>query len=778
MHKLNEDVMMNDNLTIFRAFEEDSFFREYLENVPNGVCALDREGVFLYSNRRAEEIIGYTREELTGKNLAWANIIADNSRDLIGSLFKEVRCGVCRKPERVDIIHKDGYIVPVEISASLIRHGDGDVILGFISDITEKKVTELALLESRKMLHSFFDQGNDAILLISDYVFVDCNLKTLEMFGCTKDDIIGKSPVAFSTEYQYDGTSSLQKARHMLDMTGEGMPQFFEWRHCRKDGTPFDAEVSLSCLELASETYIQVVVRDVTERKRAQEDADRQREKLQTLSDSAPFGMVLIDAGGNFTYMNARFTKLLGYDLSDVPNGHSWFEKAYPDTAYRKRAIGMWLEDFNGPRSSGVLMPRSFVVTCKDGTTRTLNLRLSALSSGDFLMTCEDVTEVKRLESRLNQAQKMESLGTLAGGIVHDFNNILTVLMGYTSLIKAKIKNDVDLHTYVDQMFATSQKAANLTRQLLTFSRQQPVVFGSIDINDAIRSTEKILRKLLTEDIELRIMLTSNSSIVMADRSHVDQIFFNLITNARDAMKSGGTVTIKTKITVMDNRFIEKHGFGIPGPYVDIRFSDTGEGMDEATLERIFDPFFTTKVPGHGTGLGLATVYGIIKQHNGYITASSKPGRGTTFKIYLPTTKTRIDEKKDTIITAAKGREKILVAEDEEMVRDMVRKLLLQYGYTVIEAVNGQEAVEKYKLNPDTGLVILDLIMPKKNGRVAYEEIRRINPDVKVLFTSGYTEDVFIRKGIEESRVSFMAKPLSLNDFLHKVREILDQRSI
>ncbi len=645
----------------------------------------------------------------------------------------------------------------------------------FLKEYLEKfPYKRTALLESEKMLHLLFHWAHDGILLMDGHGIIDCNRKALEMFGYEKKDILGLSPVNLSPEYQPDGLLSSKKAGRLLGLAAKGMSQFFEWCHRRKDGTLFDTEISLNGTEIAGDIYLQAVIRDITENKRAKDKIVRQRQRLQTLSDNAPFGMVLINGKGDFIYMNARFTELLGYDLSDVPDGRTWFRKAYPDPEIRHRAIERWKEDFK-ISNAGIRHPRVFPVTCKDGTVKTLNLATSGLASGEYLMTCEDMTEVKRLESRLNQVQKMESLGTLAGGMVHDFNNILTALLGFTSLIKLRIDKDTHLHSYVDQIFSTTRKAADLTKDLLTFSRQQPVRLVPTDINDAIKSTEKLLRKLLTEDIEFRTSFTKDEPVVMADKTQIDQILFNIATNAKDAMVKGGTFSIETDVIDMDSRFISAHGFGKPGRYVLLGFSDTGEGMDEATLQRIFDPFFTTKGIGKGTGLGLASVYGIVQQHNGFIMVYSEPGQGTTFRIYFPVTSTRVDEAQESTRPAAKTGEKVLIAEDDSSVLFTIQEVLREYGYTTIEAVDGQDAIEKFKANPNVDLVILDTIMPKKNGREVYDEIRVINPRLKVLFTSGYTKDVILNKGLEDDSFQFMAKPLVLDKFLNKVREMLDE---
>jgi signal transduction histidine kinase len=386
-----------------------------------------------------------------------------------------------------------------------------------------------------------------------------------------------------------------------------------------------------------------------------------------------------------------------------------------------------------------------------------------------------DITEVKRLEAQLRQAQKMESVGTLAGGIAHDFNNILTTLIGYATITQMKMGKNNPLRSHVDQILSASQKAADLTRSLLTFSREQPVSLIPLDINNTIKAAKKLLKRLLTEDIELRTSLTKDDTVVMADKSQMDQILFNLVTNARDAMPKGGMLTIQTGITAMDKEFTRIHGFGEPGRYVLISVSDTGTGMDEATRDKIFDPFFTTKETGKGTGLGLTTVYGIIKQHNGHITVYSEPKQGTTFRIYLPAADTRAGRETNTEPFVSTGNETILIAEDNEGVRHVMREALQEYGYKTIEAIDGEDAINKFKQHQDIDLIIIDSVMPKKNGCEVYGEIRKINSHIKVLFTSGHTKDIVLNKGIEDGEFDFIAKPLLFNEFLQKVREVLDR---
>lgn len=513
---------------------------------------------------------------------------------------------------------------------------------------------------------------------------------------------------------------------------------------------------------------------EIEVRKRAEEALSSERAMLQTLLENAPFGMILVDGDGRFTYVNTKFREIFGYDGDDVPDGVEWFRKAYPDDSYRKKAIKAWLEDSKAG-GLGEKRPRVFNVICRDGSQKTVNFILLKLASGHHIVTCEDITNFKKLESQLRQSQKMEAIGNLAGGIAHDFNNILTTLMGYAGLLQMEIDKNSSLRLYVDQIVSASQKAANLTRSLLAFSRRQPVVLNPLDINESIRSAERLLKRLLTEDIEFKVTLTPDDVVIMADSTQIDQILFNLLANARDALPGGGSVFIESSLVDIDDSLLNIYGLGKPGKYVQIAVSDTGVGMDGLTKEKIFEPFFTTKEIGKGTGLGLSTVYGIVKQHDGHITVYSEPGNGTTIRMYFPAIKAKEDRKQDTEPAVRGGKETILIAEDNREVRNLVREILKTYGYRVIEAVDGEDAVEKFKDFEKIDMMIVDSVMPKKNGREVYEEIKKIRPAIRVLFTSGHTKDTVLDKGIIELELDFIQKPLTPKKLLLKVREILDR---
>jgi len=367
----------------------------------------------------------------------------------------------------------------------------------------------------------------------------------------------------------------------------------------------------------------------------------------------------------------------------------------------------------------------------------------------------------------------MEAIGTLAGGIAHDFNNILTALTGYGTLLRSKMEPADPLGHYVDQMLSASRKATSLTQSLLAFGRLQPISLEPIDVNTLIRGTEGLLRRLITEDVVLSTELSPGDMVVMADATQIDQILFNLATNARDAMPRGGTLTIATSLVDLDNEFILAHGFGETGRYVLITVSDTGMGMDEKTKERIFDPFYTTKETGKGTGLGLSTVYGIVKQHRGYITVWSEPRKGACFRIYLPAVRAATAVVRPSAIDITRGAATLLVADDNREVRSFLKDMLDHYGYRVIAAMDGDDAIGKFREHEAISLAILDLVMPKKNGKQVYDALKAMRPDIKTLFMSGHSRQVILDRGFEGDGVDYIEKPFAPEEFLKKIEHIL-----
>lgn len=385
--------------------------------------------------------------------------------------------------------------------------------------------------------------------------------------------------------------------------------------------------------------------------------------------------------------------------------------------------------------------------------------------------------EKEQLESQLRHAQKMEAIGQLAGGVAHDFNNILCAIIGFGTLLEMSMGKDDPARDHLKQILSAADRATNLTQSLLAFSRKQIINPRHANLNEIVRDIEKMLNRLITEDIELRIVLTERKLGVLVDQGQIDQVLVNLVTNARDAMPQGGVLTIETAEAEPPDELLIAPNYAYLGKCALLTVSDTGSGIDSVAKDRIFEPFFTTKEVGKGTGLGLSMVYGIVKQHNGLITAHSEPGNGTSFRIYLPMVDNVPTQPEHVVEPArsAAGSETVLVVEDNPEVRVLNRAVLETFGYRVLEAMDGEEAVAQFVRHRDEiDLVVMDVVMPRKNGREAYGEIIKVRPDIRVLFMSGYTSDIVEEKGIIAEGVNFIPKPVNPLDMLKKIRELLD----
>jgi PAS domain S-box-containing protein len=516
---------------------------------------------------------------------------------------------------------------------------------------------------------------------------------------------------------------------------------------------------------------ILVAIEDVTELKQMEDELRESEERYRLVFETSKDGLLILDKEtGNITHANPAVAELLGYSREE------FFGKKPHEIGVLKD-----VEDFQETEQeldkAGFIHYDDASVETKEGQRVAADIYLIN-RAGWIQCSIRDITNNKKLEGQLRQAQKMEAVGLLAGGIAHDFNNILSAISGYGFLLHTKMSSNDPLRVNVEQILESAERAAEVTHSLLAFSKKQVLNPRRLNINDIIRRFEKLLTGLIGEDIGLKTVFTDKAGTVMADAGQIEQVLMNLATNARDAMPSGGYLTMSTGTVILDDTFIRTYGYGEPGTYALISVSDTGIGMEQETVDKIFEPFFTTKVHEKGTGLGLAMVYGIIKQHNGYINVYSEPGQGTTFRIYLPAIETR----EEAVVTAAcvaplkGGTETVLVAEDDEKLRKLSEIVLKQYGYDVILSKDGEDAIKKFADNKDKiQLVILDMIMPKKNGIEVYEEIKKMRPDIKTIFSSGYTADRKDKDKMFEGGLDFIMKPVSPKDLLGKIREVLDK---
>jgi len=390
-----------------------------------------------------------------------------------------------------------------------------------------------------------------------------------------------------------------------------------------------------------------------------------------------------------------------------------------------------------------------------------------------------DITDQTKLEDQLRQSQKMETVGRLAGGIAHDFNNLLTVINGYSELLLNKVKDKSQLGKEVEEIKRAGERAAALTRQLLAFSRRQVLQPKVLDLNDVVSGMEQMLRRLIGEDVEFRTVLGTDLWSVKADPGQIEQVVMNLVVNARDAMPGGGKLTIDTSNVFLGKEYSYVHPPVQPGPYVMLAISDTGVGMDEKTASQVFEPFFTTKERGKGTGLGLSTVYGIVKQSGGFIWVYSEPGKGSTFKIYLPRTEDRRDvpDKEGSPVEDLRGEKTVLVVEDEESIRRLAIEILGQYGYAVLSAGDGEEALRFAAVHEgEISLLLADVVMPRMGGRELFERLRQLRPDIKVLYVSGYTDDAIVHQGMLDPGIAFLQKPYAPISLARKVKDVLNEK--
>jgi len=512
-----------------------------------------------------------------------------------------------------------------------------------------------------------------------------------------------------------------------------------------------------------------------------QRDALRRQERLlRQIIDANPSLIFVKDWDGRFVLVNEATAQVYGTTVAALVG------KTDADFNPNLDEVAHFLRHDRDVMSSGQpkVIAEEAVTNPTTRETRwfqTIKMPLRSPEEGTatLLGVSTEITERKRLEEQLLHSQKMEAVGQLAGGVAHDFNNILTAIVGYTDLLAAELGANEQQHEDLEEIRKAARRAAALTRQLLAFSRKQVLEPRIIDVNGVVMNLDKMLRSLISENIELKTVLADDLAAARADPNQIEQVIMNLAINARDAMPEGGTVTIETRNATLDDAYAAQHVSVIPGEYVMLAVSDTGCGMDEKTQSRIFEPFFTTKPPGRGTGLGLSTVYGIVKQTGGNIWLYSEPGKGTTFKIYLPAIAALPEDigKVAPAEALPRGGGTVLVVEDDEQLRRLTHRALASQGYTVLEADRGSTALDiarRHKGHID--LLLTDVIMPDTNGRKLAETIRAARPGLRVLYMSGYPDGAIASHGMLEPRVAYLPKPFTTEAVARRVREVLEAR--
>jgi two-component system cell cycle sensor histidine kinase/response regulator CckA len=532
---------------------------------------------------------------------------------------------------------------------------------------------------------------------------------------------------------------------------------------------------------------VERVLREAKER-----EAHRQSEanlraseaRFSRLAESGVVGITVADVNGTIVDANDAYLKMVGYSRDELRAGAlRWADLTPPELRHLADRSAEQL------RTLGVAAPWETETLHKDGSRVPILVGAAMLEYPQFIAFIADLTQrkqaeagrlraeeaLRRSEHQLRQAQKMEAVGRLAGGVAHDFNNVLSVILGYGELMLGELKPGDPLRADVEEIRKAASRAAGLTRQLLLFSRQQVAEPRVLDLHEVLTSMDKMLRRILGEDVEMALLAAKSVGRVKADPSHVEQVIMNLVVNARDAMPTGGKLTIETVNVVLDEDYARKHLSAKPGPHVMMAVSDTGIGMDRETQARIFEPFFTTKLKGKGTGLGLSTVFGIVQQSGGSIWVYSEPGKGTTFKVYLPRVDAEVDAARPQLaVSTLRGTETVLLVEDEEQVRTIVQNILRRQGYQVMAAQHGEEALLLSEQSPGAiDLLLTDVVMPQMSGPELARRLVARRPEMRVLFMSGYTDETVIRHGVLET-VAFMQKPITPASLTRRVREVLD----
>jgi two-component system cell cycle sensor histidine kinase/response regulator CckA len=698
----------------------------------------------------------------------------------------------------VPLISKDQVIGALFLRASKInKYTEEDLrlaervanqIAGAIANaqlFTEQKRAEEALLKSQQMLEKTFGSLREAVFIIdaNTVKIIDCNPAASKIFGYSLEEMKGRT-----TTFLHLDEAALDEFRTHLHpaIKEKGFLFLPEFRMRRKDGTIFYSEHSVMPLEDQQGNHIGwvSVVRDITEHKQTEEALRKSEERFRQLFNYAPIAYHEFDTEGRITRVNQTELEMLGYTEEEMLGRPVWdfLTETVWIEALKKR--------LTGELPAGQVLERTF--RRKDGTIfpALIHERLIRDDEGKIIgirSTIQDITELKKTEERMNtlqeqlrQSQKMEAIGRLAGGIAHDFNNLLTVIKGYSQLSFFELKEGDPLRGNIDEIQKASQRASDLTHQLLAFSRRQILEFMVFNLNTILRDLDKMLHRIIGEDIELVYLLSDNLSKIKTDPVQIEQVILNLAVNARDAMPSGGKLTIETANVFLDESYTHSHADVKPGPYVMLSVTDTGCGMSQEVKERVFEPFFTTKEKGIGTGLGLSTVYGIVKQSGGDIWFYSEEGMGTTFKIYLPNVDEIPTELKEKEMEGELplGNETILVVEDELSVRDLAARVLERQGYELLEASNGNEAlrlVQEYA-GEKIDLLLTDVVMPGMSGSELADRLRSSHAEARVLYMSGYTNNSIVHHGILEPGISFLQKPFSPEALARKVREVLDDQ--
>ncbi|NTW48874.1 MAG: PAS domain S-box protein [Chlorobiales bacterium] len=759
---LEEALQSGERIAATRQYNEESEkrYRILFEGTLNPILIVNQDGKYIDANEAALQFLETDRDELLGKSV-WdysPENMAENQK-LEHAPFLE--------PRTIETDYQvKGKRKTLLLNIVPMQRGKETILFGIGQDITEGKQAE----EERRQWADAFESCVYGIAMANPSTnrVLACNPAFASMFRCSVGQIVG-SPILdlyAPSDHEY-------VKRYLNEANSIGYAQY-KVSMIRKDGTTFPVQVDLVGVRNTDGKllYRVATVQDITEGKKA----DAERERLMAAIEQAAEVIVITDPAGDIQYANPAFERATGYSRDEALGQNPRILKSgKQDKAFY---AAMWQALMEGKTWEG-----RFINKRKDGTLYTEEVAISPVydASGttiNYVAVKRDITHELETEQQLLQAQKMESVGRLAGGVAHDFNNLLTAIINYTEMCRRRLPSDHPVHNWLNEVTSASERSVNIIRQLLAFARKQTISPLVLDLNETVTIMLKLLQQLIGEDIELAWIPGHDLWAVKLDPSQIDQILANLCINARDAITNTGRIIIETENTTLDDAYCIDHVGAVPGEYVLLVVSDDGSGMEKDVLDHIFEPFFTTKGIGKGTGLGLATVYGIVKQNNGYIDVYSEPGRGTMFRIYLPRFLGKAPETPLTSpVTVPKGHgETVLLVEDEQSLRATCILLLDMLEYKVLEAETPEVALEVVARHPgEIHLLLTDVIMPGMNGKELAERLWTLKPDLKVMFMSGYPADVINRHGILEQSRPFLEKPFSLSELACKLREVLDQ---
>jgi len=732
--------------------ESESRQKELVEAASVIVASCTPEGNILSVNGNVDGILGYTAEEFIGLNLMDL-VHPDDLHVPQENLRKKLEGETDRTgPYQVRVLGKNGRCAWLEVNSWMTKKAEGTMVIHATArDVTHRKEAEAEIESGRHSFTSIVENSPDGVLVLDlDGKVLYGNQACSELFGLDREDIPGSV---------FGKPSSIGCVDEVCLI--------------RSDKPPAIAEMRVANTLWESKPAYLAMLRDITEHRHALEAARKSEETMRLFIESSPIGINLI-RNGRCTFVNSAFARIFGYCNPNEMVGMA-VEELY--VAQDRSAVRRDHSIGGDSRTSSHFFERRGLR--KDGQVVEVSVRLKALEFEEeqaLLGFVVDVSEKKALRSQFLQAQKMEAIGTLSGGIAHDFNNLLTVISGYSELLLEDTNEDDPIFDGLDKIATAAKKGSELVQRLLTSSKRAESRPQPLNLNQEVDQVAKLLSRTIPRMIQIELDLAEELWTVNADPGQIEQILMNLAVNARDAMPDGGKLTIRTANVVLDEDFIRRNLGSKPGEYVQLTVSDTGHGMDKDVMEHIFEPFFTTKVPGKGTGLGLATVYGIVKQHDGYVACSSEPGKGTTFSIYLHVTHAEsVQEEIRPSLKAMGGSETILLVEDEEVLLDLGTKILTRAGYTVLKALDGVEALKVYEEHRDRiRLVILDLIMPRMGGLQFLKVLLETDPEARVLLASGYSSTGEIKDPKKFGAKGFIRKPYEAGTLMTAIRQALD----